>query len=152
MRSNCRYTRADTRWTCPRGRCCVSPLPGRATFQPVGGSNKASTCCRVMPLTRTVFRRAAWPDTSSIADFGTPSDFASNFSTEVFAAPLSGMARTRIFRWARPSAAVSMPSVMSRDAFGITRRRRDTPSPSSLIQSATNGLRPDPAWVPSHRA
>lgn len=75
----------------------------------------------------TLFSRAVAPATTPIEDFGTPSALAKRAMTAALASPLSGTALTRIRSTAEPSSQCSIPSMASRPALGVTRRKTVTP-------------------------
>jgi hypothetical protein len=78
----------------------------------------------------SLFSRAAAPLASVTSRFATPSDFASSLISASLAAPSLGGAVSRTASHWRPSSVVTTPSIASRDAFGLTRTARLTPSAS----------------------
>src|SRR3974390_1714907 len=68
---------------------------------------------------------------------GTPNALAISRHNALFASPSLGAARTRIFSTLRPSDRTSMPSIVSRPPFGVSRTLSTTPS-----TAADHGLSP----------
>src|SRR5690606_3760036 len=77
------------------------------------------------------------PFSTTTADFGRPSAFASTASTAALALPFSGTARTRTFRKRCPAASSPTPSIWSREAPGCARTRSSAPPATSRQQVAT---------------
>lgn len=78
--------------------------------------------CSPSPSTSTVFNLAVSPAVTLIRLFGTSSALARSAIAAAFALPLSGTALTRRRSTALPSSRVSVPSMASRPALGVTRR------------------------------
>ena len=68
------------------------------------------------PVIRTIFVRDAPPDTTSSAEYGTPTCFAISRHTASFACPSTGAARTRT-----RSTPSCHPITSSRPDLGVTR-------------------------------